>query len=260
MIHLYTAATPNGKKVSIVLEELGASYEVHALNLSELEHKEPWFLKINPNGKIPAIVDNDDGTVVFESGAILIYLADKFGSFLPPAGDRRRTTCIQWLMFQMSGVGPMQGQLNVFLKYAPEKISYAIKRYTEETKRLYSVLDERLSEVEYLAEEYSIADIATWPWINAYGWAEIDLGGFSESYQVACPSRRKTRRDKGKGDSSKPGRRGNGRREDKENPETASLVSLCPRRGRRKNPLSAFSSKRRKGFLQHLGSFLIGTS
>ncbi len=178
MIDLYTAATPNGKKVSIMLEELGASYKIHAINLSELEHKEPWFLEINPNGKIPAIVDNDDGTVVFESGAILIYLADKFGSFLPPAGDRRRTTCIQWLMFQMSGVGPMQGQLNVFLKYAPEKIPYAIKRYTEETKRLYSVLDERLSEVEYLAEEYSIADIATWPWINAYGWAEIDLGAF----------------------------------------------------------------------------------
>ena len=178
MIDLYTAATPNGKKVSIMLEELGTSYRVHALNLSELEHKEPWFLKINPNGKIPAIVDNDDGTTVFESGAILIYLADKFGGFLPPASDRRRTTCIQWLMFQMSGVGPMQGQLNVFLKYAPEKIPYAIKRYTEETKRLYSVLDERLSEVEYLAEEYSIADIATWPWINAYGWAEIDLEAF----------------------------------------------------------------------------------
>ena len=178
MIDLYTAATPNGKKVSIMLEELGASYKVHALNLSELEHKEPWFLKINPNGKIPAIVDNDNGTTVFESGAILIYLADKFGGFLPPVEDRRRTTCIQWLMFQMSGVGPMQGQLNVFLKYAPEKIPYAIKRYTEETKRLYSVLDQRLSEVKYLAEEYSIADIATWPWINAYGWAEIDLGAF----------------------------------------------------------------------------------
>ena len=178
MIDLYTAATPNGKKISIMLEELGTAYKVHALNLSELEHKEPWFLKINPNGRIPAIVDNDDGTVVFESGAILIYLADKFRSFLPLVGDRRRTTCIQWLMFQMSGVGPMQGQLNVFLKYAPEKIPYAIKRYTEETKRLYSVLDERLSEVKYLAEEYSIADIATWPWINAYGWAEIDLGAF----------------------------------------------------------------------------------
>ena len=178
MIDLYTAATPNGKKISIMLEELGASYKVHALNLSELEHKEPWFLEINPNGKIPAIVDNDDGTVVFESGAILIYLADKFGSFIPPVGDRLRTTCIQWLMFQMSAVGPMQGQLNVFLKYAPEKIPYAIKRYTEETKRVYSVLDKRLSEVEYLAGEYSIADVATWPWINAYGWAGIDLEAF----------------------------------------------------------------------------------
>lgn len=178
MIDLYTAATPNGKKISIMLEEQGAPYKVHALNLPELEHKEPWFLEINPNGKIPAIVDNDDGTAVFESGAILIYLADKFGSLLPPVGDRLRTTCIQWLMFQMSAVGPMQGQLNVFLKYAPKKIPYAIKRYTEETKRLYSVLDERLSRVKYFAEEYSIADIATWPWINAYDWAELDLGAF----------------------------------------------------------------------------------
>lgn len=178
MIDLYTAATPNGKKISIMLEELGVAYKVHALNLSELEHKEPWFLEINPNGKIPAIVDNDDGAAVFESGAILIYLADKFGSFLPPLGDSRRTACIQWLMFQMSAVGPMQGQLNVFLKYAPEKIPYAIKRYAGETERLYSILDERLSDVEYLAEEYSIADIATWPWINAYDWAELDLGAF----------------------------------------------------------------------------------
>lgn len=178
MIDLYTAATPNGKKISIMLEELGAAYKVHALNLSEFEHKEPWFLEINPNGKIPAIVDNDGGTAVFESGAILIYLADKFGSLLPPTGDGRRTTCMQWLMFQMSAVGPMQGQLNVFLKYAPEKIPYAIRRYTEETKRLYSVLDERLSRVEYIAGEYSIVDIATWPWINAYDWVRMDLEAF----------------------------------------------------------------------------------
>lgn len=178
MIDLYTAATPNGKKISIMLEELEACYEVHALNLSGFEHKESWFLEINPNGKIPAIVDNDDGTAVFESGAILIYLADKFGSFLPPAGDGRRTACMEWLMFQMSAVGPMQGQLNVFLKYAPEKIPYAIRRYSEETNRLYSVLDKRLSRVEYLAGEYSIADIATWPWINACGWAGIDLKAF----------------------------------------------------------------------------------
>ena len=161
-----------------MLEELGAAYEVHALDLSRFEHKELWFLGINPNGKIPAIVDNDDGTAVFESGAILIYLADKFGSFLPPVGDSRRTTCIQWLMFQMSAVGPMQGQLNVFLKYAPEKIPYAIRRYTEETKRLYSVLDERLSTVDYIAGEYSIVDMATWPWINAYDWVRMDLQAF----------------------------------------------------------------------------------
>ncbi len=178
MIDLYTAATPNGKKISIMLEELGVDYKLHALSLSEFEHKEPWFLKINPNGKIPAIVDNESGTAVFESGAILIYLADKFGGFLPPVGDSRRTTCIQWLMFQMSAVGPMQGQLNVFLKYAPEKIPYAIRRYMEETKRLYSVLDQRLSGVEYIAGEYSIVDIATWPWINAYDWVRMDLKAF----------------------------------------------------------------------------------
>ncbi|MCY3986267.1 MAG: glutathione S-transferase N-terminal domain-containing protein [Candidatus Dadabacteria bacterium] len=178
MIDLYTAATPNGKKISIMLEELGADYEVHALDLSRFEHKEPWFIKINPNGKIPAIVDNDDGTAVFESGAILIYLADKFESLLPPIGDKSRTTCIQWLMFQMSAVGPMQGQLNVFLKYAPEKIPYAIRRYAEETRRLYSVLDERLSKLEYIAGEYSIVDISTWPWINAYDWVRMDLEAF----------------------------------------------------------------------------------
>ena len=178
IIDLYTAATPNGRKVSIMLEELGAGYTVHSLDLSRFEHKEPWFVEINPNGKIPAIVDNDCGTRVFESGAILIYLADKFGNFVPPVGDGRRTTCIQWLMFQMSAVGPMQGQLNVFLKYAPEKIPYAIRRYTEETKRIYSVLDTRLSKAEYLAGEYSIADIATWPWVNAYDWVRMDLEDF----------------------------------------------------------------------------------
>ena len=178
MIDLYTAATPNGKKISIMLEELGASYRVHSLDLSGFEHKEPWFLEINPNGRIPAIVDNDHGTAVFESGAILIYLADKFGSFLPPVGDRRRTVCVQWLMFQMSAVGPMQGQLNVFLKYAPEKIPYAIRRYAEETKRIYSVLDERLSRVEYLAGEYSVADMATWPWVNVCDWVGTDPEAF----------------------------------------------------------------------------------
>ncbi len=179
MIDFYTADTPNGKKISIMLEEVSASYKVHDLDLSALEHKEPWFLEINPNGKIPAIIDNEnEGAVVFESGAILVYLAEKFGNFLPSSGSRR-TNCIQWLMFQMSAVGPMQGQLNVFLKYAPEKIPYAINRYERETERIYSVLDARLSQTEYLAGEYSIADIATWPWINAYDWAQIDLSNFA---------------------------------------------------------------------------------
>lgn len=177
MIDLYTAATPNGKKVSIMLEETGLPYNVRALDLSALEQKEPWFLAINPNGRIPAIVDRERNVAVFESGAILLYLAEKTGRFLPsdPAG---RAECVQWLMFQMSGLGPMQGQLHVFLKYAPEKIPYAIKRYAGETRRLYGVLDSRLSVSDYLGREYSIADMATWPWIDAHEWAEISLGDF----------------------------------------------------------------------------------
>lgn len=179
MIDLYTAATPNGKKISIMLEETGLSYKVHHLDLSNLEQKQEWFLEINPNGRIPAIIDRDnDDFSVFESGAILIYLAEKTGKFLP-ADEKGRSIVIQWLMFQMSAIGPMQGQLNVFYRYAPEKIEYAIKRYTNETNRLYSVLDRRLKDNKFLAGEYSIADIATWPWINAYEWAGLDL----ESYQ-----------------------------------------------------------------------------
>lgn len=175
MIDLYTAATPNGKKASIMLEEIGIDYNVHKIELSELEQKEDWFLKINPNGRIPAIVDRDNNDFeVFESGAILLYLAEKTGKLIP-LDDKGRSLVIQWLMFQMAGVGPMQGQANVFLRYAPEKIKFGIDRYQNETKRLYSVLDGRLSEVEYLAGEYSIADIATWPWINAHEWAGISL-------------------------------------------------------------------------------------
>lgn len=178
MIEFYTAATPNGKKVSIMLEETGLEYNVNHLNLSELEQKQEWFLKINPNGRIPAIVDmNNDNFPVFESGAILLYLAEKTGKFIP-SDEKGRSRVIQWLMFQMAGVGPMQGQANVFFRYTPEKIKYAIDRYQNETKRLYSVLDSRLSESDYLAGKYSIADIATWPWINAHEWAGISLEAF----------------------------------------------------------------------------------
>src|SRR6187397_1601473 len=161
MIELFTAATPNGWKVSIALEELGLPYTVRPISLGKLEQKEEWFLKINPNGRIPAIIDHDNGDfAVFESGAILIYLAEKTGKLLP-TDTKGRSVAIQWLMFQMGGIGPMQGQANVFFRYAPEKIQYAIDRYQNETKRLYQVLDRRLGEAEYLAGDYSIADIAT---------------------------------------------------------------------------------------------------
>ena len=175
MIDLYTSPTPNGWKVSIMLEEVGLPYEVRAIALDTLEQKEDWFLRINPNGRIPAIVDRDaDDFAVFESGAILVYLAEKTGKLLPPT-PRERSVVLQWLMFQMAGVGPMQGQSNVFFRYAPEKIEYAIRRYQNETKRLYTVLDKRLADVEYLAGDYSIADIATWPWAILHGWAGVEI-------------------------------------------------------------------------------------
>lgn len=178
MITLYTAPTPNGHKVSIALEELRLEYELRVLGLREKQQKEDWFLAINPNGRIPAIVDHDeDDFAVFESGAILIYLADKTGKLLPRE-PKPRSLAIQWLMFQMGNVGPMQGQAHVFRNYAPERIPYAIGRYERETARLYGVLDRRLNDVEYLAGEYTIADIATWPWIRSHKSAGIELSDF----------------------------------------------------------------------------------
>ncbi|MWV16682.1 glutathione S-transferase [Pseudomonas sp. L-22-4S-12] len=174
MIDLYTAATPNGHKVSIALEELGLPYRVHVLSFDKQEQKTPEFLRINPNGRIPAIVD--DGFAVFESGAILIYLAEKAGQLLP-ADAKGRSRAIQWLMFQMGGVGPMQGQANVFFRYFPEKLQGAIDRYQHETRRLYEVLDTRLGEAQYLAGDYSIADIATFPWVRVHDWAGVSLDG-----------------------------------------------------------------------------------
>ncbi|UVE19280.1 glutathione S-transferase N-terminal domain-containing protein [Pseudomonas sp. LS44] len=179
MIDLYTAATPNGHKVSIALEELGLPYEVHPLNFELKEQKSPAFLKINPNGRIPAIVDRDnDNFAVFESGAILLYLAELTGQLLPQDA-KARSLAIQWLMFQIGGVGPMQGQANVFFRYFPEKLQPAIDRYQHETRRLYEVLDSRLSEAPYLAGEYGIADIATFPWVRLYDWAGISLDGLA---------------------------------------------------------------------------------
>lgn len=177
MIDLYTAATPNGHKVSIVLEELGLPYTVHALSFDKKEQKSADFLKINPNGRIPAIVDRANGDfAVFESGAILIYLAEKTGKLLPQ-DPKGRSVALQWLMFQMGNIGPMQGQANVFFRYFPEKLQRAIDRYQHETRRLYEVLDTRLQTVEFLAGEYSIADIATYPWVRGYEWSGVAVDG-----------------------------------------------------------------------------------
>jgi GST-like protein len=174
MIDLYTSATPNGWKASITLEEMGVPYKLHAISLSKQEQKTPEFLKINPNGRIPAIVD--DGFAVFESGAIMLYLAEKFGKLMP-SDVKGRSRVIQWLMFQMGGIGPMQGQANVFFRYAPEKIPFAIGRYQTETRRLYEVLESRLKDNEYLAGDYSIADIANWSWVSLHGWAGVEVEG-----------------------------------------------------------------------------------
>jgi GST-like protein len=177
MIDLYTAATPNGHKASIVLEELGLAYQAHILSFDKKEQKTPEFLGINPNGRIPAIVDRDnDNFAVFESGAILVYLAEKTGQLLP-ADVNGRSTVMQWLMFQMGGVGPMQGQANVFFRYFPEKLQGAIDRYQHETRRLYEVLDGQLGRREYLAGDYSIADIATYPWVLRHEWAGVSVEG-----------------------------------------------------------------------------------
>jgi glutathione S-transferase len=177
MIELLTAATPNGWKASITLEELQTPYTVRKISFDEKEQKAPWFLEINPNGRIPAIIDHGNGDfVVFESGAIMIYLAEQAGKLLP-MDVKGRSLVIQWLMFQMGGVGPMMGQANVFYRYAPEKIPYAIERYHREVRRLLEVLDGRLADHEYLAGDYSIADIANWSWAHSYKWSGVSIDG-----------------------------------------------------------------------------------
>jgi GST-like protein len=181
MIDLYTWTTPNGRKVSIMLEETGLPYAVHPINIGQGDQFKPEFIAINPNGKIPAIVDPDgpDGKpyAMMESGAILIYLAGKTGKLLP-ASTRGKYDALQWLMFQMGGVGPMFGQVHHFLRAAKEQVPYAIQRYTTETRRLYAVLDGRLKEREYLADEYSVADIATYPWVARYEWHKTNLDDY----------------------------------------------------------------------------------
>ena len=175
MIDLYTSNTPNGYKVSIMLEELKLPYNVIAVDLVKKEQKKAKYLKLNPNGRVPTIVDREnENFVVFESGAILIYLAEKTGQLLPEQREKR-SVVLQWLMFQMGGIGPMQGQAHVFYRYAPEKIEYAINRYQKETLRLYQVLDNQLKNKEYLADDFSIADIATWPWVRRHLWAGVEI-------------------------------------------------------------------------------------
>jgi glutathione S-transferase len=179
MIELFTAATPNGWKASITLEELALPYKVRRIDFDKREQKEPWYLKINPNGRIPTIVDHDNGGfAVFESGALMIYLAEKAGKLLP-ADVKGRSLVIQWLMFQMGGIGPMMGQANVFYRYAPERIPYAIERYQREVRRLFEVLDTRLADNEFLAGDYSIADIANWSWVRGYKWSGASIDGLA---------------------------------------------------------------------------------
>ena len=177
MIDLYTASTPNGWKVSILLEELGMPYRVIPIDFDTQDQKTPEFLKINPNGRIPAIIDRANGDfAVFESGAIMIYLAKKAGKLLP-RDDKGESRVTQWLMFQMAGIGPMMGQANVFYRYFPEKIQPAIDRYQNECRRLFEVLNTQLQGRDYLCDEYSIADIANWCWVRIYEWSGVNVEG-----------------------------------------------------------------------------------
>lgn len=189
MIDLYTWSTPNGRKVSILLEECGLPYRVHAVNIGKGEQFADAFVAINPNSKIPAIVDSDgpDGAPItlFESGAILVYLAGKTGRFLPQS-VRGRYEALQWLMFQMGGVGPIFGQVHHFLRSAKEPVPYAIDRYKTETRRLYGVLERRLGEAAFLAQEYSIADIATFPWVARHEWHQVALADFPNVKRWFC--------------------------------------------------------------------------
>ncbi len=174
MIDLYTFTTPNGRKASVMLEEVGLPYDFHKVDITKNEQFTPEYKAINPNSKIPAIIDRDTGITVFESGAILIYLAEKTDSKLLPTNQKDRFQVLEWLMFQMGSVGPMFGQLNHFKRFASEKISYAIERYEKETLRLYGVLDRQLNN-EFICGDYSIADVATYPWVATYEFQGLTL-------------------------------------------------------------------------------------
>ena len=176
MIKLYTAPTPNGHKISCLLEALQMDYEAILVNLSEGEQFKPDFLKISPNGRIPAIMDTENDLSIFESGAIMIYLADKAGKLIPQ-DTAKRYKVMEWLMFQMGGIGPMMGQANVFYRYFPEKLKPAIDRYQNEGRRLFEVLDKQLKDNEWLAGDYSIADIANWCWVRTHKWSGISTDG-----------------------------------------------------------------------------------
>jgi GST-like protein len=176
MIDLYTWTTPNGRKVSIMLEECGLPYTAHAIDIGKDEQFDPAFLKISPNNKIPAIVDRDTGVTLMESGAILIYLAEKAGRFLDVGEGRLKV--IEWLMWQMGGLGPMAGQAHHFLQFNPGKAPYAEERYGKETQRLYGVLDRQLEGRDFICGEYSIADMASWPWVSRFEWQRIDMNQF----------------------------------------------------------------------------------
>lgn len=173
MIDLYTWSTPNGRKVSILLEELGVDYTAHTINISKDEQFAPDFLKIAPNNRIPAIVDHETGISMMETGAIMIYLAEKYGKFLS-TDPKTKWATIEWLMWQMGGLGPMLGQIHHFVRGNKGKAPYAEERYVNEGKRLYGVLDRRLEGRDFIAGDYSIADMAAWPWISRYEWQTID--------------------------------------------------------------------------------------
>ncbi|HYS49800.1 MAG TPA: glutathione S-transferase N-terminal domain-containing protein [Xanthobacteraceae bacterium] len=178
MIDLYTWTTPNGRKASIMLEEVGLPYTAHPIDIGKDEQFQPDFLKISPNNRIPAIIDRDNGYHLMESGAILMYLAEKTGKLMPKEPERRyRVT--EWLMWQMGGIGPFLGQVHHFVKYNKGKAPYAEERYLKEAHRLYGVLDRRLADREFVADDYSIADIAIWPWISRFEWQTIDLGRYA---------------------------------------------------------------------------------
>lgn len=194
MIDLYTWTTPNGRKVSILLEELGVPYKSIPINIGQDEQFQPHFLEISPNNKIPAIVDHDTGVKMMETGAIMLYLAEKYDRFIGTGNDRWKT--IEWLMWQMGGLGPMAGQTHHFLKFNKGKSEYAEQRYQSETRRLYKVLNERLTGRDFITGEYTIADMACWPWISRFEWQEIDLDEFPalKNWYVRIAERPATKR------------------------------------------------------------------